>query len=108
MEEKTKKTKVQALKQTPEKQEKLTYEQLEQLAGNLNQQCQELYTQLQRTRNMISGLQVVEILLAVLKQGENFSDSFVALCSSKVEEIITATLSPSSKDASDTDTEKLN
>lgn len=105
MEEKTKKTKVQALKQN---QEKLTYEQLEQLAGNLNQQCQELYTQLQRTRNMISGLQVVEILLAVLKQGENFSEDFVALCSSKVEEIITATLSPASKDVSDSDTEKLN
>ena len=104
MEEKTKKTKTQA--QQPS--EKLTYEQLEQLAGNLNQQCQELYTQLQRTRNMISGLQVVEILLAVLKQGENFNDNFVEMCSSKIEEIITSTLSPSSKETSESDTEKLN
>lgn len=108
MEEKTKKTKVQTLSQKSEKQEKLTYEQLEQLAGNLNQQCQELYTQLQRTRNMISGLQVVEVLLTVLKQGENFSENFVELCASKIEEIITATISPSSQATQESDTEKLN
>jgi hypothetical protein len=105
MEEKTKKAKVQSLEK---KQDKLTYEQLEQVAGNLNQQCQKLYSQLQEARNMLNGFQVVDLLLTILKQGEHFSDSFLDKCVSKVEEIVSLLFVPVPQEDKDSNTEKLN
>jgi hypothetical protein len=74
------------------KQEKLTYEQLEQIAGNLQQQCQQLYSQLKDAQNTIAEFNEIGLLLDILAKSEHFSEDFIYRCSKKVEDIITRAL----------------
>lgn len=82
MEEKKKKT------EEVKEPKKLTYEQLEQVAGNLNKQCQELWNQLQETKRVISEFNEIGMLLEILDKSEHFDEDFVSRCSKKVEEIV--------------------
>ena len=84
--EKSKEVKMDAQAQP---QEKLSYEQLEQLAGNLNKQCQQMYTKLQEANRAIAEFNEIGLLLDVLGKAEYFSDNFVSRCSVKIEGIIT-------------------
>ena len=83
-----------------QKQEKLSYEQLEQLAGNLNKQCQQFYNQLQEANRTISEFNEIGMLLDILDKGEHFSEEFVTRCSTKIESIITRALDDSEKQES--------
>ena len=91
MEKKSKTVSMQK-EQHQEESQKLTYEQLEQVANKLNSQCQVLYKDLQEARSIIQDFNDIGMLLSVLEKGEHFSDSFVTRCAMKIEEVITGML----------------
>ncbi|MBP3279015.1 MAG: hypothetical protein J6M44_08690 [Butyrivibrio sp.] len=66
----------------------LTREQLEQLAGNLQRQCQQFYNQLQEANQVIANFNEIGMLLDILGRSEHFSDKFVSRCAGKIEEIV--------------------
>lgn len=68
--------------------QKLTYEQLEQIASQLSQQVQSLYTELQKanTTNLIRRL---EMLFKVVENGKAFNSEFVETCTKEIEALIT-------------------
>ena len=53
-----------------EEQKKLTYEQLEQIAGNLQAQCQQLHNQLRDTQRVIAEFNEVGMLLDILDKAD--------------------------------------
>ena len=69
--------------------EKLSYEQLEQIAGNLNQQCRQMQSQIRSMQQALAEVNEIGVLLDVLGKSEHFSEKFVTRCSSKIEELIT-------------------
>ena len=77
--------------------EKMSYEQLEQIAGNLNQQCRILQQQLTQAQNVIAEFNEIGMLLDILKQAEQFTPQFVERCANKIEELITKALDVSEK-----------
>ena len=95
--EKSKEIKMDA--QKGQKNEKLSYEQLEQVANNLNRQCQQFYNQLQEANRIISGFNEIDMLLSILSKSEHFSEEFVTRCSAKIEEIVTEALDNGEKQA---------
>ena len=97
--EKSKEIKMDA--QKGQKNEKLSYEQLEQVANNLNRQCQQLYNQLQEANRVIAGFNEIDMLLAILGKSEHFSEEFVTRCSAKIEEIVTEAMDNGEKQAED-------
>ena len=97
--EKSKEIKMDA--QKGQKNEKLSYEQLEQVANNLNRQCQQFYNQLQEANRIISGFNEIDMLLSILSKSEHFSEEFVTRCSAKIEEIVTEALDNGEKQVED-------
>ena len=97
MEKKSRTVKMEGAAHETKQNEKLTYEQLEQLANNLNNRCNLLYRQLQQAQNTIAEFNEIGMLLDVLKQGEQFNMQFVERCSNKIEELITKALDASEK-----------
>lgn len=93
MEEKSKTVKMEPAKG----QEKLSYEQLEQVAGNLNKQCQQLYNQLREAQAIIDNFNEVEMLLSILGKSEHFDSAFTERCANEIQEIITRALDNSKK-----------
>lgn len=75
--------------ENPNQQEKLSYEQLEQIAGNLNQQCRQMQAHIQNLQNTIAEFNEIGMLLDVLGKSEHFSEKFTTRCASKIEELIT-------------------
>lgn len=77
-------------KETPQKEEqkKLTYEQLEQLAGNLSKQNEQLYNKVmeQNFQNIITRL---GLLFKVIENSDKFNPEFVVMCSEEIEKTIT-------------------
>lgn len=88
MEKKSKKETVKS----EEKQEKLTYEQLEEVANELSGRCNQFYKKLMEAQQVIAGFNDVSLLLEIIEKGENFSSEFVDRCTRKVEETITMML----------------
>lgn len=76
---------------------KLSYEELEQMAGNLNRQCQQFYSQLQEANRIISEFNEVGMLLSILERSEHFSSAFTERCASKIETMVTAALDAAEK-----------
>ena len=89
--------KSKTVKMDAQNNEKLSYEQLEQLANNLNRQCQQFYSQLQEANKIISEFNEVDMLLSILEKSEHFNEDFVTRCANKVEEIITKALDSAEK-----------
>ena len=89
--------KSKTVKMDAQNNEKLSYEQLEQLANNLNRQCQQFYSQLQEANKIISEFNEVGMLLSILEKSEHFNEDFVTRCANKVEEIITKALDSAEK-----------
>ena len=95
MEKKSKEVKMSAANGSDQK--KVSYEQLEQIAGNLNNRCNMLYQQLQQAQNTIAEFNEIGMLLDVIKQAEQFSPEFIDRCAKKIEELITKALDESEK-----------
>lgn len=68
--------------------QKLSYEQLEQVATQLSQQVQNLYAKLQEAEvsNMLSRL---KFLFKVIKYGDKFPAEFVKKCVEEIVDIMT-------------------
>lgn len=93
MEKKSKKeAKEVKMPSEPKKEEKLTYEQLEQVAQSLNQRCQQMYEKLQEANQLISNFNDIGLLLSILNQSSYFNDTFIERCAGKIEEIVTKML----------------
>ena len=92
--------------QGKKEENKLTYEQLEQVAGNLNAQCQQLHSQLRSAQNTIAQVNEIGMLLDILGKSEHFTEKFVTRCSAKIEELITKVLDASDKQEEEAQKEK--
>lgn len=77
--------------------EKLSYEQLEQIAGNLNMQCRQLQNSLREAQQVISGFNVVELLLSIIEKGEYFESSFIDRCVGRIQSGVTTLLDNADK-----------
>lgn len=97
--EKSKSVKMNAPKGNVENpgQEKLSYEQLEQIAGNLNQQCRQMQEHIRNLQNAIAEFNEIGMLLDVLGKSEHFNEKFITRCSNKIEELITKAMDASEK-----------
>ena len=78
-------------------QKKLSYEHLEQIAGNLNQQCRQMQEHIRTLQNAIAEFNEIGMLLDVLDKSEHFNEKFVIRCSNKIEELITKAIDVSEK-----------
>lgn len=85
------------------KQEKLTYEQLENVAHQLSEQNSQLYSQLQNM-SMSNVFKRLDYLFKVLENEYMFSQDFVTKCAKEVEETIT--IPEESKESEETKEDK--
>lgn len=85
MEEKSKKV---GVKPTEKKSDKLTYEQLENVANDLNMQCRQLYAKLQNAQKVISEFNDLGLLLEIIGKAEYFSSDFIESCTERVEKLV--------------------
>lgn len=95
MEKKAKK--VTITPKTDDETQKLTYEQLEQVANNLNVQCKQLYQRCQAAEQTLASFNEVGMLLDVLGKSTFFTESFIERCSQTIEKIISAALDEAEK-----------
>lgn len=68
--------------------EKMSYEQLENVAHQLSEQARQLYAELQKA-NMTNIFKRLDYLFNVVENAHAFSEEFVAKCVAEVEELIT-------------------
>jgi hypothetical protein len=85
----------------PGQQEKLSYEQLEQIAGNLNQQCRQMQEHIRNLQNALAEFNEIGMLLDILGKSEHFNEKFITRCSSKIEEIVSKAMDASEKKEED-------
>ena len=71
-----------------ERPEKLSYEQLEQVAHQLSEQARQLYSQLQQS-NMTNMFKRLDYLFKVVENGHMFKQDFLEKCIAEIEEIMT-------------------
>ena len=71
-----------------ERPEKLSYEQLEQVAHQLSEQARQLYSQLQQS-NMTNMFKRLDYLFKVVENGHMFKQNFLEKCIAEIEEIMT-------------------
>lgn len=88
MEEK-KEAKVVDLKPTPEERhQKMSYEQLENIAHQLSEQAKQLYARLQEA-NMVNMFKRLDYLFKVVENAHAFNEEFVAKCVAEIEDLMT-------------------
>ena len=71
-----------------ERPEKLSYEQLEQVAHQLSEQARQLYSQLQKS-NMTNMFKRLDYLFKVVENGHIFKQDFFEKCIAEIEELMT-------------------
>lgn len=82
------KTKMEIQSSNTVKTEKLSYEQLENVAHQLSEQNKQLYARLQEA-NMVNIFKRMEYLFKVIENGQAFSNEFVNKCVSEIEDLMT-------------------
>ena len=86
-EQKKKVVKMQPAKKD-ERPEKLSYEQLENVAHQLSEQAKQLYMKLQAA-NMSNMFKRLDYLFKVIENGHMFKQDFLEKCIAEIEEIMT-------------------
>ena len=71
-----------------ERPEKLSYEQLENVAHQLSEQAKQLYTKLQAA-NMSNMFKRLDYLFKIVENGHMFKQDFLEKCIAEIEEIMT-------------------
>ena len=71
-----------------ETQQKMSYEELEQLAAQLSQQSQQLYARLQQA-DMTNMFKRLDYLFKVLENHQQFPTEFVTECVTEITNIMT-------------------
>ena len=89
MEEQKKKViEMQPVTKETERPEKMSYEQLEQVAHQLSEQARQLYSQLQKS-NMTNMFKRLDYLFKVVENGHMFKQDFLEKCIAEIEELMT-------------------
>lgn len=70
--------------------EKMSYEQLENIAHQLSEQVQQLYAKLQES-NMVNAFKRLDYLFKVLENSTEFKEEFVSKCAAEIESVMTIT-----------------
>ena len=71
-----------------DKPEKMSYEQLEQVAHQLSEQARQLYSQLQKS-NLNNMFKRLDYLFKVVENGHIFDQDFTNKCIDEIENIMT-------------------
>lgn len=72
--------------------QKLTYEQLEQVARDLAMQRNQLQAHLQKAEQAIAEFNDLGVLLSIVNSGENFSSDFIVRCTNRIEKMVSVAL----------------
>lgn len=76
-----------------EQPQKMSYEQLEQVAHQLSEQARQLYSQLQKS-NMSNMFKRLDYLFKVVENGHMFKQDFLDKCIKEIEDIMTVPEEP--------------
>ena len=87
-EQKKKVVEMQPVTKETERPEKMSYEQLEQIAHQLSEQARQLYSQLQKS-NMTNMFKRLDYLFKVVENGHMFKQDFLEKCITEIEELMT-------------------
>ena len=87
-EQKGKVVEMQPTTKKAERPEKMSYEQLENVAHQLSEQARQLYSQLQKS-NMTNMFKRLDYLFKVVENGHMFKQDFLDKCINEIEEIMT-------------------
>ena len=68
--------------------EKMSYEQLENIAHQLSDQAKQLYAKLQEA-NMVNMFKRLDYLFKVVENAHAFNEEFVAKCVAEIEDLMT-------------------
>lgn len=71
-----------------DKPEKMSYEQLENIAHQLSEQSRQLYAKLQEA-NMANVFKRLDYLFKVVENAHAFNEEFVAKCVAEIEDLMT-------------------
>lgn len=80
-----------------DKPEKMSYEQLENVAHQLSEQAKHLYAKLQEA-NMTNMFKRLDYLFKVVENAHAFSEEFVAKCVAEIEDLMTVPESEETED----------
>lgn len=86
-EQKKKVVEMQPTVKETERPEKMSYEQLEQVAHQLSEQARQLYSQLQQS-NMTNMFKRLDYLFKVVENGHMFKQDFLEKCIAEIEELM--------------------
>lgn len=78
-----------------EESKKLSYEELEQVANNLNVQCKQLYSKLCEAQEVIASFNNIGMLLSVLEKAEYFDSEFITRSAKKIQDVVSQLLDKS-------------
>ena len=87
-EQKKKVVEMQPVTKETERPEKMSYEQLEQVAHQLSEQARQLYSQLQQS-NMTNMFKRLDYLFKVVENGHMFKQDFLDKCIVEIEGLMT-------------------
>lgn len=87
-EQKEKVVEMQRAVKKPERPEKMSYEQLENVAHQLSEQSKQLYMKLQAA-NMGNMFKRLDYLFKVVENGHVFKQDFFEKCIAEIEELMT-------------------
>lgn len=82
------KKKVVEMKPLAQRPEKMSYEQLENVAHQLSEQNRQLYTKLQEL-NMVNIFKRLDYLFKVIENGHVFNQDFLEKCIAEIESLMT-------------------
>lgn len=88
-----------------ERPEKMSYEQLENVAHQLSEQSRQLYMKLQAA-NMNNMFKRLDYLFKVLENGHMFNQDFLTKCVSEIEELMTVPEDTEGENTTDNKTEE--
>ena len=79
---------LQPVTKETERPEKMSYEQLAQVAHQLSEQARQLYSQLQKS-NMTNMFKRLDYLFKAVENGHMFKQHFLEKCIAEIEELMT-------------------
>lgn len=104
-EQKLKVVDMQPTSKETERPEKMSYEQLENVAHQLSEQSRQLYMKLQAA-NMNNMFKRLDYLFKVVENGHMFNSDFLNKCLEEIEELMTVPEDTEEADTSDNKTEE--
>ena len=104
-EQKEKAVKVQPTTKETERPEKMSYEQLENIAHQLSEQAKQLYMKLQAA-NMSNIFKRLDYLFKVVENGHMFQQDFLEKCIAEIEELLTVPEEDNKEETSNIKTEE--